>query len=480
MDPLSPPEDEKEKEKEVRNTTNRIGNERQKRIKVSTNSDQFENFLFSEYDLKEKELVDIIDTPRLQSIMDDFYDLTNIGIAIIDMKGEVLVATGWQDICTEFHRDHPETEKLCIQSDIYLTQDVEPGEFLIYKCKNNMWDMATPIIVGDTRIGTLFLGQFFFDNEKINYDFFENQAEKYGFDKEEYLKALEEVPRWSRKKINFVMRFYTKFAQMISDLSYKNLLLKKLVKEQRHTEKILRTSKKQLKEALDHAEFYRDLVSHDIANKLTNINLSIQLLEEIDSISKHQDKMEEFIDIIKQEAKEGQSIISRVRKLSKVVMENPKTKSVHIKKLITSAISNTKARFQNKPYEIITNLPEKDITIQGGALLMDAFENILINGALHNESNIIKIWIKLSVINKNGKEMVKLEFKDNGVGIPKEDKEKLFQKSPKHHSERGGMGIGLSLVKNIILSYGGEIWIENRISDDYSKGSNFILLLNKM
>lgn len=39
------------------------------------------------------------------------------------------------------------------------------------------------------------------------------------------------------------------------------------------------------------------------------------------------------------------------------------------------------------------------------------------------------------------------------------------------------MGIGLSLVKNIINSYGGQAWVENRVNGDYSKGSNFIILL---
>jgi hypothetical protein len=50
------------------------------------------------------ELVDIINVRAIQSMMDDFYYLTKIGVAILDLKGKVLVATGWQDICTQFHR----------------------------------------------------------------------------------------------------------------------------------------------------------------------------------------------------------------------------------------------------------------------------------------------------------------------------------------------------------------------------------------
>ena len=54
-------------------------------------------------------LADILDIPAVQSLMDDFYRLTHIGIAIIDVQGKVLVAIGWQDICPKFHRVHPDT-----------------------------------------------------------------------------------------------------------------------------------------------------------------------------------------------------------------------------------------------------------------------------------------------------------------------------------------------------------------------------------
>ena len=85
---------------------------------------------------------------------------------------------------------------------------------------------------------------------------------------------------------------------------------------------------------------------------------------------------------------------------------------------------------------------------------------------LPNSKNLLTIYIKF-------------EFKDNGIGIEDEKKENLFQRSYYEDISKGGMGMGLSLVKKIVDKFNGKIWVENRINGDYTKGSNFILLLRE-
>jgi PAS domain S-box-containing protein/putative nucleotidyltransferase with HDIG domain len=177
------------------------------------------------------ELEDILDSEAIQSLMNSFHRLTNIGVSIIDIHGKILVATGWQEICTNYHRMNPETLKNCLYSDLELSKGVEPGTFKLYKCANNMWDMVTPLIVGDTHLGNLFLGQFFIEDENFDYELFRRQAGKYGFKEDEYIKALDNIPRWSRKTIDTVMTFYSKFAEMISNLSFANIKLARTLSE---------------------------------------------------------------------------------------------------------------------------------------------------------------------------------------------------------------------------------------------------------
>ena len=201
---------------------------------------KLESVLSPEGDLANLELEDIIDARALQSLVDDFYQLTRMPMGLLDMNGKVVVGVGWQEICTRFHRVNPESCRACLESDLKLSAGVPHGQYKIYKCKNQMWDVATPIMVGDTQFGNLFMGQFFFEDEPIDYRLFREQAEKYGFDEKQYLAALEAVPRMSRETLDTSMAFFIKLADLLSKLSYSNLKLARSLAERESAQQILR------------------------------------------------------------------------------------------------------------------------------------------------------------------------------------------------------------------------------------------------
>ncbi|MFP4585065.1 MAG: PocR ligand-binding domain-containing protein, partial [Desulfococcaceae bacterium] len=170
-------------------------------------------------------LGDIIDSEELQSLMENFHKITQIGGAILDISGNVLVGVAWKDICTKFHRAHPETAKNCLESDLALAKGLPAGTFKAYRCKNNMWDMVSPIKVGEKHLGNIYIGQFFYEDEDVDRELFEKQARRYGFDETEYLAALDRVPRLKRETVESAMTFYAKLAGMISSLSYGKIKL---------------------------------------------------------------------------------------------------------------------------------------------------------------------------------------------------------------------------------------------------------------
>jgi PAS domain S-box-containing protein len=186
---------------------------------------KLETVLSPEGDISQLELSDIIDCEKVQSLMNDFYRITNIGIGILDLRGNILVKTGWQDICTNFHRVNSKSRQLCIESDLELSKGTSLGAFKAYKCKNNMWDIATPIMLGNKHLGNIFLGQFLYEDEIPDIEVFRRQANLYGFNETEYLAALDRIPRWNKETISAVMAFYSSFAGMIGNLSYSNIKL---------------------------------------------------------------------------------------------------------------------------------------------------------------------------------------------------------------------------------------------------------------
>jgi two-component system, cell cycle sensor histidine kinase and response regulator CckA len=224
-------------------------------------------------DIGNLELDDVIDTGEIQELMDDFYGITNIGMGIVDLNGKALVGTGWQDICVRFHRSHPETVKNCMASDTQLASHLQEGEFRLYRCLNNMWDIATPIMVGGNHLGNLFLGQFFFEDEEPDYAIFRARAREYGFDEREYLEALDRVPRWSRETVDRVMRFYAKMTRILSRLSFSNIELARSIAEREHLLDSLKESEQRYRLLADNT---LDVIwQMDIDQRFTYVNPAI-------------------------------------------------------------------------------------------------------------------------------------------------------------------------------------------------------------
>ena len=193
---------------------------------------KLDGILLPEGDNRNLELTDIIDIPLIQSLLEYFYELAHLPMGIFDDKGKLLVAVGWQAICAKFHRSHPETCKNCLESDMQLTAGIPAGEFRLYKRKNNMWVLATSIVVGDRHFGNLFSGQFLFEGEPLDYELFRAQAGQDGCnegEEGEYVAAAEAVPRLSREVVNTGMAFLVKLAHMLSQMGYNNIRLARSV-----------------------------------------------------------------------------------------------------------------------------------------------------------------------------------------------------------------------------------------------------------
>ena len=244
-------------------------------------------------------------------------------------------------------------------------------------------------------------------------------------------------------------------------------------------EEALRESEKNYRTSYNRAEFYKDLFAHDMNNILQNLKSSAELFRLWLSDPEKADKIGDLITIVKEQIDRGASLITNVRKLSAIEDGGVDEQDIKIFNILTTTIKHVKNRFIERQIEIDFNPSLTTCNVKAGYLLVDAFENILINAIMHNKSDVIQIEVKLSEIQEDDVKFFKIEFLDNGIGIMDDVKGVIFNRAYKKEKATSGMGIGLSLVKKIITSYDGKIWIENRVNGDYAKGSNFIVMLKK-
>jgi PAS domain S-box-containing protein len=168
-------------------------------------------------------LTELLNIEELNRLCEKFTNINGIVTAILDLEGNLLVATGWQPICTQFHRIHCETKRCCTESDTILAGQLKQGEkYTVYKCKNGMVDVAMPIMVGGDHVGNFFTGQFF--TEKADVEFFRNQARKYNFNEAEYLSALEKVPVFSQDQIKANISFLLQLTETLGNIGLKKIL----------------------------------------------------------------------------------------------------------------------------------------------------------------------------------------------------------------------------------------------------------------
>jgi polar amino acid transport system substrate-binding protein len=425
---------------------------------------KLETVLSPDGEVGDLELSEIIDVKAIQAIMDDFFQITNIGIGLIDSKGKVLVATGWQDICTKFHRVHPEACRNCIESDTMLTVAREAGTFTAYKCKNNLWDISTPFVVGGKYQGNVFLGQFFYTDEVPDYDIFRQQAQKFGFNTEEYLAALDRVPRWSRELVDSVMKFYARFASLIATVSFSNLKLAQALERQKSSE----AEREKLQEQLNQVQKMESVgrlaggVAHDFNNMLGVILGHTDLaLMKADPCHPLCSDLQEIRKAAERSAKLVRQLLAFARK------ETIAPKVLDLNKTVNGMLEMLR-RLIGEDIELVW-LPG----IEGWQVKMDPsqIDQILANLCVNARDaigGVGKIIIETSPATFNEEyclshpgfspgEYVMLAVSDDGCGIEKETISKIFEPFFTTKGVGEGTGLGLATVFGIVKQNNGFI-----------------------
>lgn len=267
---------------------------------------------------------DIIDIQELTELFQNYSDITGMVTALLDLDGNVLIATNWQDSCTRFHRTNEITSKRCHESDTALAGALVKGDkFNVYRCKNGLVDIATPVVINGEHMANFFTGQFFFEKPDLNY--FAKQATEVGFSKEAYLDAIMRVPVYEKAEIQKHMAFLVQLAEMIGSMGATKLTIlaanAELERHKNHLQSLVDERTIDLNKSLEVAEkansaktVFLTNMSHELRTPLN----AVLGFSEILASKEHDPKKKNYLNSIMVAGKNLLSLINSVLDLSKI------------------------------------------------------------------------------------------------------------------------------------------------------------------
>ncbi len=212
-------------------------------------------------------------------------------------------------------------------------------------------------------------------------------------------------------------------------------------------------------------------VSHELRTPLTTIRSYTETL--LDGASDNKEYTLNFLKVINSESERMTRLVKDLLQLSKLDYDKMEwnMKSLNILNLLRDCVVKmemaARQKNQSLSFEAIGELCE----INGDK---DRIEQVIINII----SNAIKYTPEngsIKVTAKRLKDSVEIRIADSGIGIPKEDLPRLFERFYRVDKARsrsmGGTGLGLSIAKNIVEAHKGSI----RIESEYGKGSEVII-----
>ncbi len=227
-----------------------------------------------------------------------------------------------------------------------------------------------------------------------------------------------------------------------------------------------------VEEAKKQSELYLDLMSHDI-NNLNQAALGyLELAMETSSPEESKRMMSKPIESLEDSSK----LIDNVRTLKKVTSGTLNAQEIdlcHVLQKLREQYASVQGRLVTINFKHILGC-----RVIANELIMDVFSNLISNAIKHSDAGKpLDIDIDVVVINDEGREYDRVTIEDNGPGIPDTLKEKLFTRFQRGSTHANGTGLGLYLVKMLVEKFHGQVWVEDRVPGDYTKGTRFVVML---
>jgi len=216
-------------------------------------------------------------------------------------------------------------------------------------------------------------------------------------------------------------------------------------------------------------------VSHELRTPLTTIKGYAETLLEG---ALKEDQAFQFVQVIKRHTDRLTKIVEDLLMLSRIETREFQLKweDVSVRDFIDDIIDFVRDPAERKKISLSRNEVPSSLRVKGDRSYLEQILMNLLDNAIKYTPEAGRVIV--SAVEKDSKD-IQFSVQDNGIGIPKEDLSRIFERFYRvdkgRSKELGGTGLGLSIVKHLVQAHGGKVWVESQMG----KGSTFCFTLPK-
>jgi PAS domain S-box-containing protein len=228
-----------------------------------------------------------------------------------------------------------------------------------------------------------------------------------------------------------------------------------------------------LQEADRHKDEFLAMLAHELRNPLGSIRNAVEVQRHLNPLDPRVRRMR---DVIQRQSDQLTRLVEDLLDVSRISQGKLllRQEGVNLAALVARAVETSRPLIDAGGHQLTVSLPDEAVTLEGDLFrLAQAVSNLLNNAAKYTERGG-NIWLTAEI--EDGE--ILLRVKDDGIGIPAHVLPHVFdlfaQAELSCDRAQGGLGIGLTLVKNIVEMHGGKV---AAFSPGPGQGSEILLRL---
>jgi signal transduction histidine kinase len=276
----------------------------------------------------------------------------------------------------------------------------------------------------------------------------------------------------------FLLLFFVLFRKefreyLTTTISIRDMIVptrERLMKQLTETKSKLIETEQNYLAAYKEAKLYRDMFTHDIANVIQGIIANLALYDEVGI-----EVTDRVVESIREYVAKARRLIDSIRNMSRVEEKLAGLGVKDVIAMLTSVVDDVREEYKDR-VEIVFEPTLPSVMVRATDFLAEIVGNIISNAIKYNESPVPRVEIRVSVENEGfGSGRVKIEFIDNGIGVPDDRKALIFSEDHPEAKSGKGMGAALALVVKALDMLGGDIHVEDNVPGDFTRGAKFVI-----